>query len=227
MKHISLIKHKPLIISSVLALGASFIVWKALELIFPCDPIALLSLKRTASDYDIMRWATGLAFFVIVSVAFSIFSEQNNNRYNSITHQNVSSLPPQSKILDIFAFASRIAVAGYFFMFWSNYVSYVWFKRIGLIIGNLTMEFWGAFISVILVNVLSVYIIVKEPWRTLVNRVNIMWIVRLGTYVFISLPFYFLGTVNFLFDIPVVVFIALSFVAVFIAFIIWRNHQIH
>jgi hypothetical protein len=209
------------IASLIVALGIGLFAWKILDLIFPYDALTLLSLKKTPTEYDLMKWATGFVFFSMVNIILAMIWYRDSGRLIKTKYLEESNQKTLSMIFEVLFLSARIALAGYFFLLWVNYVPLMWFRRISKFMGDLGIEFWGAFFCLVLLDLICVYLIIREPWTKKVKREDRLWVFRLIIYIVISLPIYFLGLVNPFHDINGVIFISFCFLAAFTIFMIW------
>jgi hypothetical protein len=196
--------------SVLIASCIGFIAWKILELVYPHKSVLEFSLDAIGPDYDLPRWAVG-------SVVFGLF-------YLSMCYLWDKSLMTQSlkktgidfasKPLWIGIFSLRIVFSLYLVSFWSNYVFYMWFSNINLMIGGLGNDFLVRQGCIVVSSLLGMYIILAEPLHKLSVFTSSRFLgtaARIVSIIFISINFYLLSLTGFPGNIISPILIALFF----------------
>ena len=123
--------------SVFIASSIGFLTWKILELIYPHKNILEFSLGAIEPDYDLPRWAVGSIVFGSLYLSVCYLWDK------SLMMQSLKKIDLDfaSKPLWIGMFSLKIVFSLYLVSFWGNYVFYVWFSNINLMIGGLGSDF--------------------------------------------------------------------------------------
>jgi hypothetical protein len=203
------------IVASVLiALCVGFLVWKILELIYPHKSILDVSLDAIVPDYDLPRWAMGSIVFGLLYLYVCYLWDKS---LLTQSHKKINVDFPANPLW-VGVFSLRIVFSLYFVSFWSNYVFYMWFSNISLMIGGFGNDFYLRQGCVIVASLLGIYIILAEPWQKLITPAfpdSLRMIARVVSVLLISINFYLLSITTFSGNVNIPILITFTFFVLF------------
>lgn len=213
-----------IVMSLLIASCIGFLSWKILELIYPHKSILEFSLDAIEPDYDLPRWAAGSIVFGLLYLYICYLWDKK------LMTQSLkkTDLDFASKPLWIGVFSLRIVFSLYLVSFWSNYVFYMWFSNIGLMIGGLGNDFLVRQGCIVVSSLLGMYTILAEPWQKLIAPAypNILrMIARVVSVLLISVNFFLLSITKFSGNINTSILITSIFLVFFGFTFIAKDHS--
>ena len=215
-----------IVVSVLIASCIGFLAWKILELIYPHKNILEFSLDAIEPDYDLPRWAVGSMVFGLLYLFICYLWDK------SLITQSLKKIDLgfSSKPLWIGVISLRIVFSLYLVSFWSNYVFYMWFSNINLMIGGLGNDFLVRQGCIVVSSLLGMYIILAEPWQKLIAPAYpdiFRMIARVVSILSISINFYLLSITKFSGNINIPILITLIFLVLFGFTFIAKDYSKH
>jgi len=133
--------------------------------------ILVFLIRYDIKNYDAVRALYGMISLIVLSVSLSVFRDvQSKSKTISIVDNiNANS---RTKLIELLVFGSRIALIGYIYTYWVKQGSYLLLQKDTIIVQNLFTVLLALGTGVALITAFSGYLIILEPWRIFIIKIN-------------------------------------------------------